>query len=163
LAANQPAVLSPGGTLLAGTYQAHIASINATLSPWRRLFLSTTFAYQNARTVSSANNSPAVVPYAGDIFSVSCSGNYALNEKTTLVAAYSFSKADFGQENLAAGLPLGIVYHQHALEVALTRQLGPGKTVGLQYRFYYYDEPSSGGVNDFKANAVFATFAWRWP
>ena len=41
----QPGGASPGGSLLAGTYQAHTAALNTTLTPWRRLFLSTTFSY----------------------------------------------------------------------------------------------------------------------
>src|SRR5205807_2868301 len=163
LVRNVPADLSPGRGLLAGTYKAHIASLNATLTPWRRLFLSTTLAYQNARTLTAANGSPSVAPYAGDIFSVIVSGNYIVNDKTSLAASYSFSKADFSQDNLASCLPLGITYQQHTLHVGLNRQIGTRKSVGLQYRFYYYDEPTGGGFNNFEAHAVFATLAWRLP
>jgi hypothetical protein len=155
--------ISPGGSLLAGTYNAHIATFNATLTPWRRLFLSTTFAFQNARTVTSANGSPSVAPYAGNIYSLILNGNYTLDDKTSLVATYSFSTSDFTQDNGAAGLPLGIHYTQHALQAGIKRRLSKASTLGLEYRFYYYTEPSSGGFNDFQANGVFATLACRLP
>jgi len=153
--------ISPGTGLLAGTYDSHIASINLTLTPWRRLFLSTTFAYQNARTLSEANGSPSVAPYAGNIYSVLLNGTYTLNAKTDLVGNYSFSTADFSQNNLTAGLPLGINYHQHTLEAGIRRHVSKDTTIGLQYRFYLYNEPSGGGVNNFEAHAVFATLVWR--
>jgi hypothetical protein len=155
--------ISPGGSLLAGTYQAQTAALNTTLTPWRRLFLSTTFSYQNARTVTAANDSPSVAPYQGNIYSVIASGTYVLNSKTDLTASYSFSLADFAQNNFADGLPLGIKYQQQAVQVGIKRQIGKGKTLGLQYSYYHYDEPSSGGFNNFNAQAVFATLSFQFP
>jgi hypothetical protein len=155
--------ISPGGSLLAGTYNSHTASLNLTLTPWRKLFLSTSFAYQNARTVTMANGNAAVVPYAGNIYSLVLSGNYALNDRTSLLAAYSFSRGDFAQENFAEGLPLGIDYQQHTLQAGLQHKLDRNRAVGLQYRFYRYTEPSSGGFSNFDAHAIFATFACRLP
>ena len=149
--------------MLAGNYQAQTAAFNTTLTPWRRLFLSTTFSYQNARTVTAANDSPSVAPYEGDIYSVMASGSYVLNQKTDLTASYSFSMADFAQNNYADGLPLGIKYQQQAVQVGIKRQIGKGKSLGLQYSFYHYDEPSSGGFNNFNAHAVFATLSFQIP
>jgi hypothetical protein len=155
--------ISPGGSLLAGTYEAQTVALNTTLTPWRRLFLSTTFSYQNARTVTAVNNSPSVAPYEGNIYSVMASGTYVLNQKTDLTASYSFSMADFSQNNSADGLPLGIKYQQQALQIGIKRQIGKGKTLGLHYSFYHYDEPSSGGFNNFSAHAVFATLSFSLP
>ena len=155
--------VSPGGRLLAGTYNAHIATFNATLTPWRRLFLSTSFAFQNARTVTSANDSPSVAPYAGNIYSLLLSGNYTLDDKTSLTVSYSFSRGDFTQDNGAAGLPLGLRYGQHALQAGFRRRVARDTTLGVDYRYYRYDEPSGGGFNDFQAHGVFATLAWRLP
>jgi hypothetical protein len=155
--------LSPGGNLLAGTYDSQVTSLNATLTPWKRLFFSGTFAYQHDRTVTEANGSQSVAPYAGDVYSVIMSGTYALNGKTDVIATYSFSTADFTQENLEAGLPLGIHYHQHTLAAGVRRQISKGKTVSLEYRYYRYTEPSSGTLNDFEANGVFAMLNMRLP
>lgn len=153
-------LLVPGGSLLAGTYTAHTAAFNATLTPWRRLFLSTTFSYQNARTDTAANGSTAVAPYEGNIYSVIASGSYVLNQKTDLTASYSFSAADFAQDNFAGGLPLGIQYQQQGVQIGIKRRIGKGKTFSLQYSYYHYDEPSSGGFNNFNAQAIFATLAF---
>jgi hypothetical protein len=157
-----PANVSPGGGLLAGTYDAQITSLNATVTPWRRVFLSTTFAYQHARTVTADNGSPSVAPYKGDIYSVLASGTYLVNDKTDLTASYAFSTADFSQSDLAEGLPLGINYQQHTLQAGIRRQITKHKTVGLQYRFYLYNEPSSDGTGNFEAHAVFATLTCRF-
>lgn len=154
--------ISPGGRLLAGTYNAHIAGLNATLTPWRRWFLSATLAYQNARTVTSANGNSSVGPYAGDIYSFLFSSSYTLDEKTTLTASYAFATADFAQDHAPATLPLGMQYTQHTLEAGVKRQLAKHKTLGLEYRYYRYDEPT-GSFNNFQAHAVFATFACSWP
>ena len=155
--------ISPGGSLLAGTYEAQTVTLNTTLTPWRRLFLSTTYSYQNARTATADNNSTSVVPYEGNIYSVIASGTYVLSQKTDLTASYSFSMADFSQSNLADGLPLGIKYQQQGVQVGIRRQVGKGKTLGLHYSFYHYDEPSSGGFNNFNAQAVFATLSFSLP
>jgi hypothetical protein len=155
--------ISPGGSLLAGNYQAQTVALNATLTPWRRLFLSTTFSYQNARTVTAANDSPSVAPYLGDIYSAIVSASYVLNQKTDLTASYSLSLADLAQDNSADGLPLGIKYQQHALQFGIKRQIGKGKSLSLYYSFYHYDEPSSGGFNNFNAQAVFAMLSFQIP
>jgi hypothetical protein len=155
--------ISPGHSLLAGIYDSQTVALNTTLTPWRRLFLSATFSYQNARTVTFANDSLSVVPYEGDIYSVIASGTYVLNPKTDLTASYSFSTADFAQNNSAEGLPLGINYQQQSVQVGVRRQIGKGKTLGLHYSFYHYNEPSSGGFNNFNAQAVFATLSFQLP
>ena len=155
--------ISPGGSLLAGNYQAQTVGLNATMTPWRRLFLSSTFSYQNARTVTSANGSASVAPYEGNIYNVMSSASYILDQKTDLTASYSVSIADFAQGNSADGLPLGINYQQHAVQIGIRRQIGKGKSFSLRYSFYHYDEPSSGGFNNFNAQAVFAMFSFQIP
>jgi hypothetical protein len=162
-AANVPSALTPGGSHLAGTYNSQLTSLNATITPTRRLFLSTTFTYQHARTLTSFDGEPAVAPYVGDIYTALLNANYALNDKTDLVAGYSFSTADFAQDNFAGGLPLGIHYHQHGVQAGIKRRLGKGKSLGLQYRYYRYADSSIGGASNFEAHALFATLAWRLP
>lgn len=160
---NLPGGISPGGGHLAGTYDSQVASLNLTATPWRRLFLSTTFAFQHAQTRTAANDTTPVAPYGGNIYTSMLNGSYALNEKTDLVAGYSFSTADFAQDNFTGGLPLGTHYHQHALEAGIKHTIAKGKTLGLQYRYYRYGDTSNGGASDFEAQALFATLAWRLP
>jgi hypothetical protein len=155
--------LSSGGQLLAGTYDAQMTSLNATLTPWRKLFFSGTVTYQHARTVTADNGSTAVIPYSGNVYSLILSGDYTLNNRTSLLVAYSFSAASFGQDTFATGLPLGLNYHQHVLEAGLKRELSRHTALGLQYRFYRYTEPSTGGAANFDAHAIFATFSCKLP
>ena len=148
---------TPGGTVLAGNYDAQIFSANFTLTPWARLHLFASASYQDIRSKSNADYSDAVVPYDGNIWSVLCHGRYALTKKTDLVAGYTFSAADFSQDNYATGLPLGMDYDLHGAQIALVSHCTKNLTTKLQYGFYHYDEPSSGGANDYTAHAVFVS------
>jgi len=158
-----PLVASPGGEIFAGNYDAHVYSVNATLTPWRRLYLATTLSYSDTRTSTPQNGVAAVVPYRGDVYSVVTSATYVLNQSTDLHASYSFSKADYGQNNEADGLPLGMVYDLHAMQVRVTRRFSKNVTTNLQYGFYNYEEPSSGTVNNYTAHGLFASLTWRIP
>lgn len=155
--------ISPGGSLQAGKYDAHVYSANATITPWRRLYLSSTFSYSDSKTVTAQNGVAAVAPYRGDVYSLIQSANYICTEATDLSASYSFSQADYGQNNVAAGLPLGIVYRWHALQTGVTHRFKKNFTGNLQYAFYKYDEPSSGGFNNYTAHGIFATLTMKWP
>jgi hypothetical protein len=149
----------PGGSIFAGNYDAHIYSLNAILTPWRRLNLSTTFSYSNTRTVSGVNGRVGVVPYEGDIYSVLSSANYIFNNSTDGNLTYVFSRADYRQDNQDQTLPLGIDYDRHGIIAGLTRRFSKRITASLQYGFFYYAEPTSGGARDFTAHAIFAS--WR--
>ena len=155
-------VISPGGQLLAGQDRSHIFSINATLTPRPRLYLSTTFSYQTSTTTTAANGSPAVVPYQGDIYTVFASGTYIFSRTTDLFGSYAFSEANYGQNSFATGLPLGIQYVRHSVQIGLAHRFNQDISAKLQYRFDYYDEPSSGGANNYRAHSVFGVFTFRF-
>lgn len=152
-----------GGTVLAGNYDAHVWTANLTFTPWRRLYLSTTFSFQKTRTETEDNGNASVVPYCGETYGALSSANYALNEKTALYASYHFSSADYAQDNEAAGLPLGIEYERHGIQVGLGRQLHKNFRMNLQYSYYFYEEPSQGSQSDYTAHALFATLMMKWP
>ena len=155
-------VISPGGELLAGEDCSHIFSINATLTPTPRLFLSTTFSYQTSVTTTAAGGSPTVVPYRGNIYSAFANGTFVISQATDLFAGYVFSEADYGQNNFATGLPLGIQYQRHSAQAGLTRRFGKNISTKLQYRFDYYAEPSRGGANNYRAHSVFGTLNFQF-
>lgn len=153
-------VISPGGQLVAGEDRSHVFSINATLTPMRRLYLSTTFSYETSIATTAAGGSPAVVPYQGDIYTVLANGTCVLSQTTDLFAGYSFSEANYAQNNFAGGLPLGIQYQRHSAQVGLARRLGKNISAKLQYRFDYYNEPSSGGAANYRAHSIFGTLTF---
>ena len=150
-------------SLLAGNYDAHIYGVGVTLTPFERLYFSGNFTYSDSRIVTGLRAEPAVVPYAGDVYGVIASANFALNPKTELHCAYSFSQADYGQNHFADGLPLGLTYSRHGLMAGVSRKLTTYLTSTLRYGFYHYAEPSSGGSNDYTAHGIFATIIVKWP
>ncbi|HYT60970.1 MAG TPA: c-type cytochrome domain-containing protein [Haliangiales bacterium] len=156
-----PLLNTPGGALLAGNYDAHVYSANVTLTPWRRLYLSTTFSYSQSRLVSGDNElpagQPAVVPNKGDIYTVLASANFAVSRSTDFRAIYTYSRADYRQHNESGGLPLGLVYDRHGVTAGVTRRLLKNMTGTLQYGFFRYSEPVSAGVNNYRAHAVLAS------
>jgi opacity protein-like surface antigen len=103
-----------------------------------------------------------VEDYSGPIYSILFNGKYLLGPKTDLVAGYSFSAADFSQDHHDTGLALGIRYQQHTVHAGINRRLTPNKTLGLQYRYYRYDEQGNEALRDFEAHGVFATFSARF-
>ena len=156
-------IYSPGGNLLAGQSDSQVYSIGATLTPCQRLYLDATFSYQNSSTVTANNNAPTIAPYRGNIYSVFGSGTYILSPTTDLFASYSFSQADFAQDNFVAGLPVGIQYQQQGVQIGLTRRLGKNVRAQLRYGYYKYNEPSSGGADNYHAQSVFGMLTFKFP
>lgn len=155
-------VISPGGQLLDGQDHADTFSINSTLTPTARLYLSTTFSYQTSSLVTAVAGSPDVVPYNGDVYSAQANGTYVLSQTTDVFAGFAFSEANYGQNNAAAGFPLGIEYHQRSIQVGLARKFGKNISAKLQYRFDTYHEPSSGGADNFSAQSIFGVVTFRF-
>jgi len=156
-------VASPGGWIFSGDQSAHIYTAGLTLTPLRRLYWNTTLAWQDTRTIAEDNNSAAVEPYRGDVYNVISSGTYALTERTDLHGSYSFTCADYAQENFAAGLPLGLEFRRHSVEVGVSRRWLNTVSTRLQYGFYKYEEPSRGNFTDYTAHAVFGIVTAQWP
>jgi len=155
--------ISPGGGIAAGEYYSQIYSFNSTMTPCRRLFFSTTFSYQPSTSITADNGIPEVAAYRGQTCSVFANSTYVLSKDSDVFATYSFSDADYAQNNYAAGLPVGLEYQQNAVQAGWRHRFGKATTLQLKYAFYNYVEPSSGGVNNYVANSVFATLTYRWP
>lgn len=154
---------SIGGWLRAAKQKAHIYTAGLTLTPVRRLYWNTTFAWHDTMTEAKDNNSPTVEPYRGDVYSVISTATYALTERMNLQGTFMFTSADYAQNNFAAGLPLGLEFQRHGVEVALSRRWRKTLSTRLQYGFYNYDEPSRAHFTDYTAHAVFATLTAHWP
>ena len=159
---NTLTLVSPGGEIMAGRNDAQTYGLGATLTPFRQVYFSGTFTYSHSRLTTADNGDLSVVPYSGDVYSVIATASYALNPKTVLQAAYNFSCADYGQNN-TAGVPLGIDFTRHQFWVGLSRQFGRRVSTSLRYSFSEYSEPSSGNMNNFTAQGIFAVFDYRWP
>ena len=153
---------TPGGRVFAGRYEAHALSANATLTPFRRLHFAGTVTYQNSRTTTADNGSPSVAPYRGDLWSLLTSATYVLDDATDAFASCTFSQTRYGQNNAADGLPLGLDYDRHGVQLGLLRRFSKSVTARLQYGYFAYHEPSSGNLLDFTAHQVLAVVNLRW-
>jgi hypothetical protein len=156
-------IYSPGGNLLTGRSDSQIYSIGAVLTPHPRVYFAASFSYEPSSTRTANSGAPTVGPYRGDTYSADASGTYVLSQTTDLSVGWTFSEANYGENNAATGVPVGIRYQEHGVEAGLTRRFGKNVSGRLQYSFDYYHEPSSDGVNDFRAHAVFATLNLRLP
>ncbi len=75
---------------------------------------------------------------------------------------FSLSDANYSQDNFATGLPLGIEYFNVAeSKSASLKIVGKNISAKLQYRYDYYEEPSSGGSDNFRANSIFGVVTFR--
>jgi len=155
--------ISPGGGILSGQYSSQVYAVNTTVAPRPGFWLSATFTYQPTSSLSAANGVPTVAPYRGDIYTFLANGTYAIGQKAELFANYSYSEADYAQNNFAAGLPVGLQYQQHAVGAGLARRFGRNVTAKLQYNYYYYAEPAGGGAANYAATSIFATLTFKGP
>ncbi|TAK95485.1 MAG: hypothetical protein EPO07_15420 [Verrucomicrobia bacterium] len=76
--------------------------------------------------------------------------------------SYAYSRARFGQHNEGDGLPLGLDYDRHTLTLSVTKKWNDSLSTTARYAYYRYEEPSSGGVNDYSAHGVFVTMNYKW-
>jgi hypothetical protein len=158
-----PAVASPGGGIRAANHDAHRYSLNATFTPWSRLYLSSTLTYEETRTEAAANGNAALAPYRGEVAGVLSGGTWLLSKQVDLHAWYSFSRADYRQRNTVAGLPLGVRYELHGMRVGTTWRISENTSTRLEYGWFDFDDAGTGGVNDYTAHVIFAVFAMRLP
>jgi mono/diheme cytochrome c family protein len=155
-------VFSPAGNLLTGRTDSQRYTLGAVITPHPRVYLSGSITYQPSQTRTANSGAPTVGLYRGDTYSADASGTYVLSQTTDFSMGWTFSEANYGQPRNNV-VPVGIRYQEHSLEAALTRRFGKNVSGRLQYSFDYYRENSSGGANDFRAHAVFATLNVRLP
>jgi hypothetical protein len=155
-------VLLPGGELLAGHERAHTYSANLSLRLLRRLHLSTTFNYVDSHLDTAPTDDTLIAPYQGRTISSLNSATYVLTTKTHLRATYAYSHADYTQDTLTEGLPLGINYQRHTLNAALHHRLSSHLASTIAYGLFLYTEPTSNNANNYTAHAITASLAYRW-
>ena len=157
------AVVSPAGNLFTGRTDSQRYSIGAIITPHPRIYLTASLTYEPSKTHTANSGAPTVGAYRGDTYSADASGTYVLSETTDFSMGWTFSEANYGQGRAIGSPPVDIRYQEHSLEAGLTRRFGKNISARLQYSFDYYNEPSSGGANNFRAHAVFAMLNLRLP
>ncbi|MBL9137456.1 MAG: hypothetical protein JNK85_16405 [Verrucomicrobiales bacterium] len=156
--AQVPPTSFSGGRLLAGQYDAHVVGAGFVLTPWSRLHFSTALTWTTSRSLSGNNNEAEVAPYQGEVWNLLNSATFVVDEKTDFIATYLFSDADYGQDNAASSLPLGIQFTRHAATAGITRKMKRGQSLRVEYGFFTYHEPSLGGAADYTAHGLFTSY-----
>lgn len=154
---------TPGGAVNAAQHDGHTWSLNHTLTPFRRWVFNASASYTDSRASSAQNGLASVVPWRGGIVSAQGSAAFAWTALTDLRLSHSYSRADYAQSNFVGGLPAGLEYEQHGLQAGLTTRLRRGATVGLQYGFHRYTEPTGGHAYDYTAHSLLGTLMMKWP
>ncbi|MBM3876615.1 MAG: hypothetical protein FJ386_07845 [Verrucomicrobia bacterium] len=155
--------LTPGGAIAAGNYDAHVWSAGHQFAPWNGWLFHVSGSYAESRLATAQNGASYVVPFRGGVLSTIAGVTWTLNESTDLRASHTFSRADYGQNNVATGLPAGAEFERHGVLAGVTRRLGKRATGNLQYGFFQYAEPAAGAAYDYTAHGVFATLTLAWP
>jgi mono/diheme cytochrome c family protein len=153
--------VSPGGPILDGIYDQQTYGLAVTVTPVRRLYFTGAFTYGFSHAFTADNGDPSIAPYRGDIYTLNAAATYALDSKSSLQAAYSFSSADYTQNNAAAGVPLGLDYFRRDLTISLTRKFNPRLAGSLRYAFSQYSEPGGGNGNDYLAHGFFCFVTYK--
>jgi hypothetical protein len=151
-----------GGPVFAGRYNAQTFSANATLTPFRRIYLSGTVSYQKNSTTTADNGSQSVAPYRGHLWSLLVSVTYVLDNATDLFANYTLNTARYAQHDIPQGLPLGLDYDHDVLQLGVVRRLSRTVTARLQYAYYNYEEPSSAHLLDYRAHQILGVVSLKW-
>jgi hypothetical protein len=161
-----PGLGVPAGKLESGEYKANIYSLNATVTPINRLYLTALLSYQDIVADAFDNGAFSVIPYNGDVLSIVAGAGYGLDDKTDLSLQYIFSWADNfenngydetpapGLTNTDFGLPYLIDYVQQGLLFSASRELTEHILVGMRYGFYKYDESSNDHIDDYTAHLL---------
>lgn len=154
--------LVPAGSVLSGNYDANTYTVSATVTPVPALYLTGAFTYQDTHTVSFANDVSSVLTYRGNVSSAFGAIGYALDAKTDVAIDYTFSRAENFQNNSADGLPLGVDNERQALTAGLSRRIRESMIVRIRYGFFTYDDNSSGGINNYRAQLGSASCTIRF-
>jgi hypothetical protein len=155
-------VASEGGVILDGRSHDQTWGLSTTLTPSSRVYFTGALTLDQTRLSTADNGDLSVMPYHGNIYTVSASATYALNAKTGLSASYVFTRADYAQNNDAAVLPLGLDFTRHQLLLGITRRFSQRLSGALHYEFSQYAEPGVADVNNFSAQGVFASITYSW-
>jgi len=142
-----------------GDYDADIYSVSITVTPISRLYLTGLFSYQDARSTAFDNGSPSVITYEGDVYTVIGTAGFVIDTKTNLNVEYIYTRSDNFNDNSADGLPLGLDNQRHGLVVGISRRITETMKAELRYGFYTYDQNGNGGVDDYRAHLIGASWS----
>ena len=139
-----------------GEYKADVYGFDFTLIPVHRMYLTGLFTYRDSRSHALDNENPSVIPYEGDVFTAIGTLGYAIDKKSDLTVQYLYSRADNYVDISEEGYPFGNDKRRRRILTTWKRRISNNMETRIQYGYYYYDEDSNSGVNDYQAHLVSA-------
>ena len=168
----------PTGTILneemTGLITNHVISESATWNPCARFYIQAVGSYVLNQTETPASkinliatgatpyNSPTVVDFRNDYWTITGATGYVLDELTDLRADYTFYRANDYFKNSRVALPYGMGATEHTVSAMASRQLTKQIRLTLQYRFFDYSDETFGGHNDYTAHSIFSGLQYRF-
>jgi hypothetical protein len=155
--------------LQSGVIKQNVITESINWNPVSRFYLQVNGSYTLNQTDTPANSidlglntSPTVNNFRNDYWTVSTSAGYIIDDKTTFNTDYSFYCANDYFKNPAVSLPYGSGATEHAVTATLTRQLNKQVRLLLRYGYYNYRDVTSGGHNNYRANAIYSSLQVRF-
>lgn len=152
----------------------HVISESATWNPCARFYLQGIGSYVLNQTETPASkinliatgaipyNSPTVVDFRNDYWTVTGAAGYVLDELTDLRADYTFYRANDYLKNSRVAVPYGMGATEHTFSATATRQFTKQIRLMLQYRYFDYSDATFGGHNNYEAHSIFSGLQYRF-
>ena len=152
----------------------HVVSESATWSPCPRFYLQAVGSYVFNQTETPASkidliatgvtpyNSPTVVNFRNDFWTVTGASGYVLDEFTDLRADYTFYCANDHLKNSRVAMPYGLGATEHTVSATASRQFTKQIRLTLQYKFFDYRDELFGGHNNYTAHSIFSGLQYRF-
>ena len=147
----------------------HLIAETVTWNPLARLYLQTEGSVVLSETETPAsqinlipNNSPTVVNFRNDYWTVSALAGFLLTDQTDLHADYTFFCANDHFKNSAVAVPYGLGATEHTVSAGIGHQFSKQVRVTLKYTYFNYDDATSGGHNDYQGHSIFSGLQYRF-
>lgn len=163
---------------MTGLITNHVISESATWNPCPRFYLQAVGSYVLNQTETPAGkidlitanfpatspryNSPTVVDFRNDFWTVTGAAGYVLDEFTDLRADYTFYCANDHFKNSRVAMPYGLGATEHTVSATASRQFTKQIRLTLQYRFFDYRDELFGGHNNYTAHSIFSGLQYRF-
>jgi hypothetical protein len=161
----------PDGGAQAGEVQSanitsHIINENISWTPVSCLYLQLGGSYVldnlNTPAANSTGITNLVLNSANNYWTADASAGYAINKKTDLKLQYSYYRADDYVNNSTYSQPYGAGDEQHRFTATLTRRISKTLQVSLKYGFFRNRDETSGGLNNYNAQLVYASMQYQF-
>ncbi len=141
----------------------HIVALNASWTPWSRMYVQAGVHYVNSELHTPAvNYTTALLDSQNNYWSANGNVGFVLDEKTDLNLGYSYYRADDYSDIAPAGLALGSGAEEHGITATLVHRINKNLRASLRYGFYTYTDDSFGEYRDYDAHVVYTGLQYRF-